>query len=65
MDQYVKKKEHQDQKMRTSMLSLLLVVCTAEGARLTVDHSQLLLVNTTTLQIIGIIDMVTFRRPFK
>ena len=65
MDQYVKKKQHQDQKMQTSMLSLLLVVCTAEGARLTVDHSQLLLVNTTTLQIIGIIDMVTFRRPFK
>ena len=65
MDQYVKKKEHQDQKMRTSMLSLLLVVCTAEGARLIVDDPQLLLVNTTTLQIIGIIDMVTFRRPFK
>ena len=64
MAKQVKKKEQQDRNMEASMLSLLLMVCTAEGARLTVDHSQLLLVNTTTLQVIvGIIDMVTFRRP--
>ena len=42
--------------MQGSMLSLLLAVCIAEGARMIVDDSELLLVNFITLRVIGIID---------